>query len=483
MNPLSVLSVASEIFPLVKTGGLADVVGALPLALADEGVAVRTLVPGYPEVMDAIHRPRVVRTESDLYGGPTRLLAAGIAGLDLLVLDAPHLYLRHGGPYLGPDGHDWPDNPIRFAALSRVAADIGTGSVHGYLPDILHAHDWQTGLVPAYLHYHGGQRPGTVMTAHNLAFAGKAPPEMLARLGLPPMSYAIDGVEFHGTISLLKAGLRFADRITTVSPTYATEIQTPAEGMGFDGLLRSRADVLSGILNGIDTAIWNPATDNFLAAQYDRTTLPNREANKAALRARIGLPQDAVPLFGVVSRLTWQKGMDLLLTCLPALRMLGAQLVLVGSGEPDIEAAFRAAAGDAPHHIGCVIGYDESLAHQLQAGADALLMPSRFEPCGLTQLCALRYGAVPIVARVGGLADTVIDANAAALGAGVATGVQFTPISAEGLELALRRAVALYREPDIWRKLQDNGMAADVSWRGPAREYAALFRGLVEARA
>lgn len=484
MTPLAVLSVASEMFPLVKTGGLADVTGALPGALADEGVAVRTLIPGYPEVMDAIHQPRVVHGESDLFGGAARLLATRAAGLDLLVLDAPHLYQRPGSPYLGPDGRDWPDNPIRFAALSRVAADIGTGAVLDYRPDILHAHDWQAGLAPAYSHYRGGERPGTVITAHNLAFPGKAPPELLPVLGLPSMSYAIDGVEFHGSISLLKAGLRFADRITTVSPTYAAEIQTEAEGMGFAGLLRGRADVLSGILNGIDTAIWNPAADKLISAQYDSATLAKRAANKAALCARMGLVLDAeAPLFGVVSRLTWQKGMDLLLAALPVLRGLGAGLALVGSGEPGIEGAFRAAAGDAPHQIACVIGYDEALAHQLQAGVDALLVPSRFEPCGLTQLCALRYGAVPVVARVGGLADTVIDANVAALAAGVASGVQFTPIDAGGLELALRRAAALYREPEIWRKLQENGMAADVSWRGPAREYAALFRGLVEARA
>jgi starch synthase len=321
------------------------------------------------------------------------------------------------------------------------------------------------------------------MTAHNLAFAGKAPPDLLAAIGLPPSSYAFDGVEFYGAISLLKAGLQFADRITTVSPTYAAEIRTEQSGMGFEGLFQARAGVLSGILNGIDTMIWNPGTDPYIAAPYDRDTLARRAANKAALRRHLGFVQDSpVPLFGVVSRLTWQKGMDLLLSCLPVLRELGAQLAVVGSGDPDFEAAIRAAAEDAPDWIGCVLGYDEGMAHALQAGADALLVPSRFEPCGLTQLCALRYGAVPVVARVGGLADTVIDANPAAIAAGVATGVQFAPISAGGLEVALRRTAALYREPNIWWNLQENGMAADVSWRGPARHYAALYRGLMEAR-
>jgi starch synthase len=322
------------------------------------------------------------------------------------------------------------------------------------------------------------------MTVHNLAFPGKVPRELLSRLGLPPGSYAIDGVEFHGTISLLKAGLRYADRITTVSPSYAVEIRTDELGMGFGGLLRTRSDMLSGILNGIDTAIWNPASDPLIAAPFDRATLAKRAANKAELQARMGLPQEAdVPLFGVVSRLTWQKGMDLLLTCLRVLRALGAQLALVGAGEAELETAFRTEAERAPGWIGCVIGYDEALAHLVQAGADALLVPSRFEPCGLTQLCALRYGAVPVVARVGGLADTVIDANAAALAAGVATGVQFTPVNVDMLDVAMRRAVALYRESAVWRTLQTNGMVADVSWRGPARQYAALYRGLVESRA
>jgi starch synthase len=355
--------------------------------------------------------------------------------------------------------------------------------LQGYTPEVLHAHDWQTGLAPAYLHFQGGTRPGTVMTVHNLAFPGKASRNLLSGLGLPQQSYAIDGVEFYGTISLLKAGLLFADRITTVSPTYAAEICTADAGMGFDGLLRNRANVLSGILNGIDTAVWDPSTDLSLAARFDRTTLARRAANKVALQARLGLDQNAtVPLFGVVSRLTWQKGADLVLGCLPVMQALGAQLALVGAGDPGIESGLRFAAEGAPDRIGCVIGYDEGLAHLVQAGADALLVPSRFEPCGLTQMCALHYGAVPLVSRVGGLADTVIDANAAALAAGVATGVQFAPVNAGSLEMALRRTVALYREPSIWQTLQANGMAADVSWRGPARQYAALYRDLVGAR-
>jgi starch synthase len=481
---LHVLSVTSEVFPLVKTGGLADVTGALPGALKPEGVSVRTLIPGYPAVTGAIEGARPVYRVADLSGGPARVLAAHASDLDLLVLDAPHLYARPGNPYVGSDGQDWPDNALRFAALARIAAEIGGGALTGYLPDVVHAHDWQAGLAPAYLHYRGDACPGTVMTVHNIAFAGRAPRDLLPRLGLPPAAYAIEGVEFHGTISLLKAGLQFADRITTVSPTYAAEIMSPDGGMGFDGLLRARGEALSGILNGIDTTIWDPASDRHIAARFDRASLGRRVANKAALQARMGLaPDPDAPLFAVVSRLTGQKGMDMLVDCLPALLGLGGQLALLGAGEPAIEAGFRTQAAAAPGRIGCVIGYDEALAHGIQAGADALLVPSRFEPCGLTQMCALRYGTVPVVARVGGLADTVIDANPAAQAAGVATGVQFAPVTTDMLKVALRRTIALYREPATWRTLQENGMKADMSWRSPARSYVALYHELVGARA
>ena len=480
MTALSVLSVAAEGFPLVKTGGLADVTGALPAALAAEGVIVRTLLPGYPAVMAAIKGGKVVLSLPSLFGGGARVLAATAHGLDLLVLDAPHLFDRPGNPYLGPDGRDWPDNPIRFAALARAAATIAT--TPALRPDIVHCHDWQSGLVPAYLHYTAAKAPPTVMTVHNLAFPGKAAPSLLATLGLPPHAYAIDGVEFHGTISLLKAGLQFADRITTVSPTYATEIQTRDAGMGFDGLLHHRAAALTGILNGIDTTIWNPATDPALAAPFSATDRTGRPANKAALQRELGLSTDAPgPLFAVISRLTHQKGMDLLLEALPTLLRQGGQLAVLGTGEAWIESALRDAVS--PGRIACVLGYDEALAHRIQAGADALLVPSRFEPCGLTQLCALRYGCVPVVARVGGLADTVIDANPAALAAGVATGIQFAPESASQLEAAIRRTAALYSDSTAWLALQANGTATDVSWRGPARQYAALYRSLLAARA
>ena len=483
MKRLQALSVASEAYPLIKTGGLADVAGALPAALAAEDVAVRTLIPGYPAVLAAMEGAAATPLPAALaarLGGPGQVLAATTRGLDMLVLDVPHLFARAGNPYTSPDGQDWPDNAQRFAALSRVGAEIGLGLVAGYRPDVVHAHDWQAGLVPAYLHYAGKSRPATVMTVHNLAFPGKFPLSLAPALGLPPQALGVDGIEFFGFLSLLKAGLQFADRITTVSPTYAQEILTPEGGMGLDGLLRARGAAVSGILNGVDTEAWDPSTDVMLAARYGAAILPARGANKADVQRRMGLATDPEALlFGVVSRLTWQKGLDMLLQALPALLAQNAQLAVLGAGDPEIEFAFRDAVAAHPGRIGCVIGYHEPLAHALQSGCDALLVPSRFEPCGLTQLYALRYGAVPVVSRVGGLADTVIDANPMALGAGVATGIQFAPPTAERLAAAISRTGQLFADKPVWARLQANGMAADVSWRGPARDYARLYRSLV----
>jgi starch synthase len=479
MTRTAILSIASEIFPLIKTGGLADVAGALPAALAREGFDMRTLVPGYPAVVAAAKRGETVHAFDDLFGGPARLVAARAKRLDLFVLDAPHLFARPGNPYLAPDGADWPDNASRFAALARVGASLGQGLVPAYSPKLIHCHDWQAGLTPAYLTYAGGARPATVMTVHNLAFQGAFPASMLGPLGLPKRAFTVDGIEYHGQIGFLKAGLRLADRITTVSPTYASEICSDEFGMGLQGLLRGRADVLRGILNGIDTKVWDPGADPLIPQRYDAHSLEARAADKSALQARLGLaPEPRSPLFAVISRLGWQKGLDLLLAALPVLLRVGGQLALLGSGDRAVEEAFQAAAAEHPGRIGCLIGYDEGLAHLIQAGADALLVPSRFEPCGLTQLCALRYGCVPVVARVGGLADTIIDASPVALAAGTATGVQFSPVNDTMLESAVRRTAALYRDAQAWQRIQRNGMATDVSWAGPAREYSALYREL-----
>ena len=479
MKRVRVLSVASELFPLVKTGGLADVTGALPRALAANDVTVRTLIPGYPAVLQSLRDATEACVLHDLPGGSARVLSATVSGLDVFVLDAPKLFARPGNPYVDANGNGWPDNAIRFGTLSAAAAAFGRFSVDAFHPDVVHVHDWQAALAPAYLHYVSGRRAPTVMTVHNLAFQGQFPASLLASLKLPAHSFHIDGVEYHGSIGFLKAGLALADRITTVSPTYAMEMQTPTGGMGLDGLVRKRAHDLSGILNGIDTDVWNPATDTQITATYDVHRVALRASNKAALQQRFGLETDPNRfLFGVVGRLTWQKGIDLLEESLPSLASSGAQLALLGSGDRETEKRIAAAAAQYPGRIGVVMAHDESLAHLLQAGIDALLMPSRFEPCGLSQLCALRYGAIPVVARVGGLADTIVDVNEMALAAGAGTGIQFAPVVAQQLQLAIQRVLALARNRTHWRHVQARAMATDVGWERPAKHYATLFRQL-----
>jgi starch synthase len=474
MTPVRVLAVASEVYPIIKTGGLADVAGALPIALRAHDVEMRTLMPGYPDVMRRLSAAQEIRRWPDYFGGPGRLLAGSHDGLDLFVLDAPHLYDRPGNPYVTAEGADWPDNGVRFAALSRVAADIGHGLVPLFVPDVVHAHDWQAGLAPTYLHYDKRPRPGTVMTIHNMAYQGKFARELIGSIGLPWDSFNVDGIEYFGGISFLKAGLQLADRITTVSPTYAHEIQSDEGGMGLGGLLRERAGVLSGILNGIDISVWNPQTDPHIAYRFSVDELPFRSANKAVLQQRLGLdPRPDALLLGVISRLSWQKGLDLLLDSIPTILGDGMQLALLGSGDAELQDRYQRTARGHPGRIAAVIGYDEALAHLIQAGSDALLVPSRFEPCGLTQLCALRYGAVPIVSRVGGLADTVSDA---------VTGFTFGPVTSGNLSAALGRASFAFHDKPAWRQLQLAGLATDVSWRNRAGEYAALYRGLMASR-
>jgi starch synthase len=489
MKSIRVLSVASEIYPLIKTGGLADVTGALPIALKPEGIEVRTVVPGYPSVMSSLGPVEGVLHLPHFFGGEARLLRATSCELSLFVLDAPHLFARAGNPYLRPDGVDWPDNALRFAALARVAADIGLGVVPSFVPDIVHAHDWHAALALAYLHYSNRQHPATVMTVHNLAYQGAFPREMLAAIGLPPESFTIHGVEYYGQIGFLKAGLYFADRITTVSPTYARDILSDAGGMGLGGLLRERSYDLSGILNGVDTSVWDPATDPHIPgcfyadmpSCFESDVLENRATNKAALQRRLGLQvaPDAM-LLGVIGRLSWQKGLDLLLENLPTIVNEGMQLAVLGSGDRALQYRYRAAAQANPGQVSVSIGHDEALAHLIQAGADALVVPSRFEPCGLTPLCSLRYGTVPIVSRVGGLEDTVVDAGDLAVTGGRQNGFKFGPVTAENLAGVLQRACATFRDVAAWRRIQRNGMSTDVSWRNPASRYANLYRGLVE---
>jgi starch synthase len=484
MCGMKILSVVSELYPLVKTGGLADVAGALPAALREQKVDVVTLLPGYPSVMAALAQASEVFASEDCFGGPARVVATRAAGLELLVLDAPHLFDRPGTPYADPDGTNWPDNAQRFGALSWIAARIGFGEVPALVPDVVHAHDWQAALTMAYLEYDGRLRPATVLTVHNLAYQGQFPAELLSALRLPARAYATDGVEFYGAIGFLKSGLQFADRINTVSPTYAAEIQTPEWGCGIDVLLRKRSGVLSGILNGIDVSVWDPATDARIPVRYDRANTAARRKNKAALQKRLGLDAKADRLvFGAVSRFAWQKGIDLLADAAPALIDTGAELALLGTGDHDIERRVTSLAKERPDHIGCMIGYDEDLAHLIQAGADALIVPSRFEPCGLTQLCALRYGAIPVVAKVGGLVDTVVDLDEEEEDDGrSATGLKFGPVTSGALAGALHRTAELWGDQQTWARMQANGMAVDVSWSQSAARYAELYRSLLAAK-
>jgi starch synthase len=475
---IEVLSVTSEIYPLIKTGGLADVAGALPGALATMGVTMRTLVPGYPAVMSRMEGGREVAQFHDLFGVTGRLLAGRVAGLDLIVLDAPALYDRPGNPYMGPEGWDWPDNWKRFAALSWVASELGLGLVEGYRPQVIHAHDWQAGLVPAYVKFGPSSTLKTVMTVHNIAFQGNFGADIFGQLRLPPQAFTVFGVEYYGGVSYLKSGLECADIVTTVSPTYAAEIRTPAFGMGFQTLLNNRSETVFGILNGIDMDAWNPATDEGLAQTYTASSIQSRVVNKRAVQDAFGLEQTSAPLFAVVSRLTGQKGIDLLADNIDYLVSLGGQLAVLGSGETELENAVRYAAQRHPGKVGIITGFNEKLSHLMQGGADVMMVPSRFEPCGLTQLYALRYGAVPLVSRVGGLNDTVIDANVAALQAEVATGVQFAPPVGEALGDALRRTFKLYQDDKTWRKMQRRGMKSDVSWQASARRYAELYASL-----
>lgn len=480
---MKILFVASECAPFVKTGGLADVIGAVPKALAPLGVDARVILPVYSALQALAAKGKEVWVSDDLHGGSARLLSCQAEGLDLLLLDAPHLFDRPGNIYLGADGQDWPDNAQRFGALSFVAAEVAAGGLTDWRPDVVHAHDWQAGLVPAYLRQKDGPVPPTVLTIHNIAFQGLFDPSLMTSLGLSSAHYTPEGMEYFGRIGFLKAGLAFADKITTVSPTYARELMQPEFGMGLEGLLRARNADLTGILNGIDLDAWNPETDAALVAPYSVRSLKKKASNRAEVLKRFDLEAEGSgPLFCVISRLTTQKGLDLLLEALPMLVARGAKLAVLGSGEKDLEAGFMAAARSHPGAVGVIIGYDEPLSHLMQGGSDAILIPSRFEPCGLTQLYGLRYGTLPVVARTGGLADTVIDANEAARSAKCATGVQFAPVSAPALEQAILRTCDLFDQPSEWAAMMRRAMRHPVGWDVSAQAYKDIYASLLDAR-
>ncbi|MCH9686124.1 MAG: glycogen synthase GlgA [Deltaproteobacteria bacterium] len=473
---MRVLMVASELFPLVKTGGLADVVGALPRALSRRGHDVRVLVPGYRGVLEAAESPGPPVSLGDPLGvGPTEIIPAKLPGSDtrVYVLRCPSLYDRQGGPYVDPNGHDWGDNHLRFALLARAATIIAVaGAPLGWAPQVVHAHDWQAGLLPAYLQLWGRTRPATVMTVHNLHFAGRFHPALTSAVGLPQSLFSVNGAELYGVMSYLKAGLYFADRITTVSPTYAGEIQTDAHGEGLQGLLSARAPHLHGIINGIDDEVWNPATDPALPAPYDANQIAGKAQAKRELQEKLGMRVDpSIPMFGLVSRLTGQKGIDLVLGNLPLVIDSGAQLVVLGSGAAAYELALSEARRHHPQQIGFYRGYHEPLSHKVMAGSDFVLVPSRFEPCGLTQMYAQRYGSLPIVRHTGGLADTVTDSWAVP---SVGTGFSFVDPTNWALGNAMWRGLQTYGTPR-YDELQQRAMHRDFGWGPSAKRYEQVY--------
>jgi len=478
MQELKVLFATSEIAPLIKTGGLADVSGALPAALRAIGVDVRVLVPGYNRVIEQLAQPLIVAALEDLPGFPLARILSGTMtnGVPLLVLDCPVLYQREGGPYQTAQGQDWADNAMRFGMLSKVAAVLGSdASPLEWHPDLVHCNDWQTGLTPAYLHFAPGAVP-SVIAIHNLAFQGNFPPETVQQLHLPASCYSIDGVEFYGNMSFLKAGLFYADHITTVSPNYAAEIQQDPLGFGMQGLLTARHDSLTGILNGIDTNEWNPATDPYLAKPYSSANMAGKTVNKRALQRKMGLNiEPDVPLLGVVSRFTEQKGLDVLLEIAPLLSELPVQLAILGSGDAQMQKTARDLSHLYHGKIGVHIGFSEELSHQIEAGADIFVMPSRFEPCGLNQLYSQRYGTPPVVHATGGLADSVVNCTPETLKDGSASGFAFIGMTAETLYATIQRAVGLYQDRLEWNTLCHNCMAKDFSWETSAEAYRAVY--------
>jgi starch synthase len=482
-RPMRVLFMSSEVYPLIKTGGLADVSAALAATLAELGVDIDLLLPGYPKALEAATKKSVQIEVADFMGaGPMRLISARTPDTNLRVwlVDCPSLYQRSGGPYQDENGHDWPDNFLRFAIFNHVAAKLSCGLLlPDYRADIVHANDWHTGLLPVILAGTPGQKPATVFTIHNLAFQGVFPAEIYPRLGLPDSSLAPEGLEFYGKLSFLKAGLSYSDRLTTVSPTYAQEILTAESGCGLEGVLQHRAKDLAGILNGADYHVWDPATDAHLASNYNVQDIAGKRVCKTALQEELGLDvEPETPLVVFVSRLTDQKMADVVADAVPGIVDRGAQFALVGDGDRAIEERFQEVARQYPGRIAVRIGYEEPLAHRIMAGGDILLHPSRFEPCGLTQLYGMHYGTVPVVRNTGGLRDTVVDTNEHTIRQNTATGFVFEGANTPEMLHCIERALALYRQPLVWRKVKRQAMAMDFSWTKSAHQYLALYHEL-----
>ncbi|HUW97978.1 MAG TPA: glycogen synthase GlgA [Acidiferrobacter sp.] len=476
--PLRVLYAASECAPWVKTGGLGDVTAALPPALAALGVDVRVCLPAYRSVREAVSDAPAKAT---LFGALVRETELP-SGVRAYLIDAPWLFDREGGPYQDTEGRDWADNAERFALFSQVAAVLaGSESPLSWRPHIFHGHDWQAALAPVWLRLSDTTPAATIMTVHNLAFQGLFPADCIQQIHLPPAAYAVEGAEFYGQLSFLKGGLHYADALTTVSPTYAKEIQTEAYGCGLQGLFARRQGDLTGIINGIDEAVWNPETDPLIGAHYDAKHLSGKPQNKAALQRRFSLPERPdVPVFGVVGRLTQQKGVDLIVAVAERLVSSPAQLIILGCGEHVLEAAVRDLVHRYPSAIAAHVGFDERLAHEIEAGADLFLMPSRFEPCGLNQMYSQRYGTPPIARATGGLVDTIRDGHETVIDK--TTGFLFHDATPAAFWEAITRALAWYRSPSAWEKIVRNAMRQDFGWSQSAKRYLGLYKGLLRAR-
>ena len=483
---MRVLFATSEVFPLIKTGGLADVSGSLPTALQNLGVDIRILVPGYPAVLNQLDDLTHVAMLKNLPVIENAELLIGTIlenDINVLVIKATGLYEREGGPYVDANGQEWLDNPVRFGILSKVAAILSGphSPIADWQPNIVHCNDWQTGLAPAYMKLVEHSKAKSIISLHNMAFQGCYAPSWLPTLALPSTHFTLEGFEYHGQLSFLKAGIFYADTITTVSPSYAKEIQTPAFGFGLEGLLSKRGNELKGILNGIETDEWNPEFDPHLIKTYSATKLAGKKQVKAALQERLGLHVDAnAPLLGVVSRLTHQKGLDMLVPILQQLVNAGCQFALLGSGESSLEHAFRHLAVNNPGKVSVTIGYNEPLSHQIMAGCDMFLMPSRFEPCGLNQLYGLAYGTPPIVNATGGLADSVVDTNIITFKNKTANGFVMSEASSASLLSCIKQALNVFNnDAKAWQQIQKNGMLQNLSWDKSALEYLAEYEKLL----
>lgn len=473
-----ILYISSEAFPLIKTGGLGDVAGSLPRALQRNNQDVRLLLPAYKDLLDKIKRPKVVATTYH-YNQNINILETSLPGTKVKtwLIDCPAAYDRPGNPYLHPTGQPWHDNAFRFALFAQAAVDIALNRCGLFWQaDVVHCNDWQSALVPALLTTFA-KRPATVFTIHNLAYQGVFPVQTFFDLGLPHELWGMDGLEFHNQFSFIKGGLVYADRINTVSPTYAKEIQDAKFGYGLSGLLKHRSDRLSGIINGIDTNVWNPGTDHHLKQTYNRQTIAKKLLNKTDLQKSLNLPaRNTTPLIGLVSRLVEQKGLNLIIDSMEKLLSMSLQIVILGTGEKHFENKLIELAKKYPKKLSVKIGYNEALSHQIEAAADMYLMPSEFEPCGLNQLYSLRYGTIPIVRNVGGLADTVIDTTEETIKNKTANGFIVENDATDELIKTVKKAVKSYKDSTLWKQLQLNAMRPDRSWQHSADQYMNLYK-------